>query len=83
MVAGRLEEAHALAERALAHAHERQERGHQAYALRLLGEIAARRDPPEVEEAEAYTARPSPWPTSWACARSWHTATSAWAPSTP
>jgi tetratricopeptide (TPR) repeat protein len=83
VVAGRLEEAHALAERALAHAHERQERGHQAYALRLLGEIAARRDPPEVEEAEAYTARPSPWPTSWACARSWHTATSAWAPSTP
>ena len=31
-----------------------QERGHQAYALRLLGEIAARREPPEVEQAEAH-----------------------------
>ncbi len=30
-----------------------QERGHEAYALRLLGDIATHRDPPEVEEAEA------------------------------
>jgi tetratricopeptide (TPR) repeat protein len=29
-----------------------QERGHEAYALRLLGDIAARRDPSEVETAE-------------------------------
>ena len=41
MLAGRLEEAHALAEQALAHARAYQERSHQAYALRLLGEIAA------------------------------------------
>jgi tetratricopeptide (TPR) repeat protein len=54
MLSGRLEEAHALAERALAHAREHQERGNQAYALRLLGEIAARREPPEIEQAEAY-----------------------------
>ena len=54
LLAGRLEEAHALAERALALAREHQERGHQAYALRLLGEIAARREPPEVEPAEAH-----------------------------
>ena len=54
LLAGRLEEAHALAERALALAREHQERGHQAYALRLLGEIAARREPPEREQAEAY-----------------------------
>ena len=54
LLAGRLEEAHALAERALALAHEHQERGHQAYALRLLGEIAARREPPESEQAEAH-----------------------------
>jgi len=54
MLAGRLQEAHALAERALALACERQERGHQAYALRLLGEIAARREPPERERAEAH-----------------------------
>jgi ATP/maltotriose-dependent transcriptional regulator MalT len=40
MLAGRLEEAHTLAERALALAHDYQERGHAAYALRLLGEIA-------------------------------------------
>ena len=31
-----------------------QERGHQAYALRLLGDIAARREPPESEQAEAH-----------------------------
>jgi tetratricopeptide (TPR) repeat protein len=54
LLAGRLEEAHALAERALALAHEHQERGNQAYALRLLGDIAARREPPEREEAEAH-----------------------------
>ena len=53
-LAGRLEEAHALAERALALAHEHQERGNQAYALRLLGEIAAHSVPPEVEPAEAF-----------------------------
>jgi sugar phosphate isomerase/epimerase len=38
----------------LAHARERQERGHQVYALRLLGEIAAHRDPPERALAEAH-----------------------------
>ena len=54
MLAGRLEEAHALAERALALAREHQERGHEAYALRLLGEIAAHREPPESEQAEDY-----------------------------
>jgi len=52
MQAGRLEEAHALAEHALALARAHQERGSQAYALRLLGDIAARREPPEVELAE-------------------------------
>ena len=51
LLAGRLEEAHALAERALALAREHQERGNQAYALRLLGDIAARREPPESEQA--------------------------------
>jgi len=54
LLAGRLEEAHALAERTLALARERQERGNQAYALRLLGDIAARREPPESESAEAH-----------------------------
>jgi tetratricopeptide (TPR) repeat protein len=54
MLAGRLEEAQALAERALALARAHQERGHRAYTLRLLGDIAARRDPPEREQAEAH-----------------------------
>jgi len=54
VLAGRLVEAHALAERALVLAREHQERGNQAYALRLLGDITARRGPPEVEQAEAH-----------------------------
>jgi tetratricopeptide (TPR) repeat protein len=54
MLAGRLEEAHALAERALALAREHRERGNQAYALCLLGDIVARREPGEVETAEPH-----------------------------
>jgi predicted ATPase len=54
MLAGRLEEARALAERALTLARQHQERGYQVYALRLLGEIAARRGPPAREQAADY-----------------------------
>jgi tetratricopeptide (TPR) repeat protein len=36
------------------HARAHQERGHQAYALRLLGEIAARREPPERAQVGDY-----------------------------
>jgi tetratricopeptide (TPR) repeat protein len=54
LLAGRLEEVHALAERALAPAREHQERGHEAYALHLLGEIEVRREPLEAEQAEAH-----------------------------
>jgi class 3 adenylate cyclase/tetratricopeptide (TPR) repeat protein len=54
VLAGHLEEAHTLTERTLVLTRERQERGHQAYALQLLGDIAARRDPPESERAEAH-----------------------------
>jgi len=54
VLAGRLEEAHALAEHALALARAHQERGNEAYALRLLGEIAAHRAPPDVEPAAAH-----------------------------
>ncbi len=54
LLAGHLEDAHAGAEHTLALARERQERGYQSYALRLLGEIAARREPPEHEQAAAY-----------------------------
>ena len=54
LLAGRLEEAHTLAADALAHAREHQERGNQAYALRLLGDIAARREPPVIAHAEVH-----------------------------
>jgi class 3 adenylate cyclase/tetratricopeptide (TPR) repeat protein len=54
VLASRLDEAHALAERVLALARERQERGNKAYALRLLGDLAAHREPPETERAEAH-----------------------------
>jgi tetratricopeptide (TPR) repeat protein len=52
--AGRLEEGHALTEQALALTREHQERDHQAYALRLLGDIAVRRDPPESAVAQSH-----------------------------
>jgi tetratricopeptide (TPR) repeat protein len=52
LLAGRTDEALALAGRALDLAREHRERGFQAWALRLLGEIAARRQSPEVEPAE-------------------------------
>jgi class 3 adenylate cyclase/tetratricopeptide (TPR) repeat protein len=54
LLAGHPEEAHTLAKRALTHAREHQEWGHEAYALRLLSEIAARREPPETALAEAH-----------------------------
>jgi class 3 adenylate cyclase/tetratricopeptide (TPR) repeat protein len=54
LLAGRLEDAQALAERTLALAQTYQERGHEAYALRLLGNIAARRGSREVDEAAAH-----------------------------
>jgi tetratricopeptide (TPR) repeat protein len=54
LLAGRLEEAHALADGALTLTCENQDRGHQAYALRLLGDIAARRELPQGEPAVAH-----------------------------
>jgi tetratricopeptide (TPR) repeat protein len=55
LLTGRLEEASAVAERALAFARADKGRGHQAWTLRLLGEIASHRDSPEIEHAEALT----------------------------
>src|SRR5262249_39261422 len=54
LLAGHLEEAQTLAERALALTRAHQERGHQAYALRLLGDIAAHRASPDVDHAAAH-----------------------------
>ena len=48
---GHLEEAHALAEQARAFARAHQERGNEAYALRLLGDMVAQREPPECGQA--------------------------------
>jgi tetratricopeptide (TPR) repeat protein len=47
-------EARTYIERALLLAGERQERGNHAYALRLLGGIAAHDDPPDVESAATH-----------------------------
>jgi class 3 adenylate cyclase/tetratricopeptide (TPR) repeat protein len=54
LLAGRVEEALQGAEHALTLAHERKERGHQAWILRLLGAITMHRDPPEFDQAETY-----------------------------
>ena len=53
LVAGRIADALEWAQRALEYAREHQERGHEAWALRLLGEIHSHRVPSEVEPAEA------------------------------
>jgi tetratricopeptide (TPR) repeat protein len=52
LLAGRVADARAAAQRVLALARWHKERGHEAYTLRLLGEIAAREDPLDIEEAE-------------------------------
>src|SRR5262249_6001571 len=52
--AGRREETLALAQRALDLSREYKQRGYQASALRLLGEIAAHREPPDVAQAIIY-----------------------------
>ena len=54
LLAGRLDEAYTQAQHALEFSRAHQERGHEAYALRLLGECHARHDPPEVEPAETH-----------------------------
>jgi tetratricopeptide (TPR) repeat protein len=51
LLADRLEEAQALAEQAQALTRAHQERGNEAYALHLLGEVAAHRTPPDVNLA--------------------------------
>jgi class 3 adenylate cyclase/DNA-binding winged helix-turn-helix (wHTH) protein/tetratricopeptide (TPR) repeat protein len=53
LLAGRMDDAIQFAERALELSRDRKERGHEAWALRLLGEIASRHNPPEVEPAES------------------------------
>jgi tetratricopeptide (TPR) repeat protein len=54
LLAGCLHEAGTQAQHALEFCRAHQERGHAAYALRLLGEVAAQRQPPEAAQAIAY-----------------------------
>jgi tetratricopeptide (TPR) repeat protein len=54
LLAGRLDEASTQAQRALEFSCAQQERGNEAYALRLLGEVAAQHHPPQGERAEAH-----------------------------
>ena len=52
--AGRMDEATEVALQAIHLARDYKERGNEAYALRLLGDIVAHRQPPEVEPAETH-----------------------------
>ena len=52
LLAGREADARAAAQRALGLARQHKERGHEAYTLRLLGEIAAREVPLDIGKAE-------------------------------
>jgi tetratricopeptide (TPR) repeat protein len=52
LLAGQMEEAYTQAQYALEFSRAHQERGYEAYALRLLGELAVHHNPPEVEPAE-------------------------------
>jgi tetratricopeptide (TPR) repeat protein len=54
LLAGCVEEAYRVGQRGLAHARHRKMLGREAWALRLLGEIALRCDPPDVAPAEAH-----------------------------
>jgi len=53
LAAGELERAQAVAQEAFDDALAHGERGHEAYALRLLGEVALANDPPALDKAEA------------------------------
>ena len=51
---GRIEEAYALASQAHELAHVHRERGHEAWALHLLGDIARHHQPPAIEPAATH-----------------------------
>ena len=51
---GRWDDASEVGRRAVDRARQFKERGHEAWALRLIGEIAAQKDPPDVGKAEEH-----------------------------
>jgi tetratricopeptide (TPR) repeat protein len=51
LLAGRLDEAYTQAQRVMEFSRAHKERGHEAYALRLLGEVTAQREPPDIDQA--------------------------------
>jgi tetratricopeptide (TPR) repeat protein len=57
LMSGRIEEALRLTERALERSREQKEHGHEAHALRLLGELEARREPPDIAKSEDHYRR--------------------------
>jgi tetratricopeptide (TPR) repeat protein len=57
LLAGRRDDALAVARRALDLAHRQKERGNEAWVLRLLGEIAAQANPPDLESAREHYGR--------------------------
>jgi tetratricopeptide (TPR) repeat protein len=54
LLAGRRDDAVAVGRRALDLAHRQKERGNEAWVLRLLGDIAAHADPPDLEAAKGH-----------------------------
>jgi tetratricopeptide (TPR) repeat protein len=54
LLVGRVDEAGALAARLLELSHTHTGPGYQAHACRLLGEVARRREPPDVDQAAGY-----------------------------
>ncbi len=54
LLANQVEDARACADRSVMLARERGERGHEAWALRLLGEVASHQDRPDVATAETH-----------------------------
>jgi tetratricopeptide (TPR) repeat protein len=54
LLAGRLDDAHTRDGQALEFARGHKGRGHEAYALRLLGEVTAQREPPDIDQATTH-----------------------------
>ncbi len=52
LLCGRLEEASSIAHRAFDLSKQHKERGHEAWIVKLFGDIALHRDPPKIEQAE-------------------------------